>query len=275
MKLNYNHPFHIVNYRPWPIIRSWGVIIFIIGTIKIFHKIRNSVITLGLIIIIITSIQWWRDVIRERTNQGFHTNKVAINIKWGIIIFIISEILFFTSFFWAFFHSRLAPSMELGINWPPKNINSFNPFKIPLLNSIILLSSGISVTWTHQIVILNNKKKRILSLLITIILGVYFTAIQIIEYIEAPFSINDRIYGTTFFLTTGFHGLHVIIGTIILRTSIVRLKNNHFSKIHHFGLEATIWYWHFVDVVWLFLFIFLYWWSKYINIKLICKIIVN
>nr|QLY89544.1 cytochrome c oxidase subunit III [Polycentropus flavomaculatus] len=262
MKLNYNHPFHMVNYSPWPIISSWGVMIFMMGTIKMFHKMSNSVMTLGLIIIIITSIQWWRDVIRESTNQGFHTNKVAMNMKWGMIMFIISEILFFTSFFWAFFHSSLAPSMELGMNWPPKNINSFNPFKIPLLNSIILLSSGISVTWTHQMVILNNKKKSILSLLITIMLGVYFTAIQMMEYIEAPFSINDSIYGTTFFLTTGFHGLHVIIGTIMLSTSIVRLKNNHFSKIHHFGLEATIWYWHFVDVVWLFLFIFLYWWSK-------------
>nr|YP_010585957.1 cytochrome c oxidase subunit III [Plectrocnemia tsukuiensis]UZZ43693.1 cytochrome c oxidase subunit III [Plectrocnemia tsukuiensis] len=262
MKFNNNHPFHLVNYSPWPIIGSWGTMIFMMGLIKMFNKMNTNLMNLGLLIIILTMIQWWRDITRESTNQGFHTKKVMMNMKWGMIMFIISEILFFTSFFWAFFHSTLSPIIDLGMLWPPKNIQPFNPFKIPLLNSIILLSSGITVTWTHQMILMNNKKKSMLSLMFTIMLGVYFTMIQIMEYKEAPFSLNDSIYGTTFFVTTGFHGLHVLIGTTMLIISMMRLKMNHFSMNHHIGLEVTIWYWHFVDVVWLFLFIFMYWWSK-------------
>nr|QTT57970.1 cytochrome c oxidase subunit 3 [Plectrocnemia sp. 1 YW-2021a] len=262
MNLNYNHPFHLVNYSPWPLTGSLGLMLFLMGNIKLFHKTSTSLMFLGLIIIILTMFQWWRDVIRESNKQGFHTMKVLMNMKWGMMLFIISEVFFFFSFFWAFFHSSLSPSIDLGMIWPPKNIQSFNPFKIPLLNSIILLSSGISVTWTHQMILINNKNKSLISLLITIILGIYFTIIQMMEYIEAPFSLNDSIYGTTFFLTTGFHGFHVIIGTTMLIISFVRMYYNQFSSNHHFGMEATIWYWHFVDIVWLFLFIFLYWWSK-------------
>nr|YP_010586412.1 cytochrome c oxidase subunit III [Nyctiophylax orbicularis]UZZ44200.1 cytochrome c oxidase subunit III [Nyctiophylax orbicularis] len=263
MKNNYNHPFHLVNYSPWPLTGSMGTMIMMMGVTKMFHKMNTNLMTMGLIIIILTMIQWWRDMIRESTQQGMHTKKVTLNMKWGMMLFITSEVLFFFSFFWAFFHSSLSPSMDIGMNWPPKNIESFNPFKIPLLNSIILISSGISVTWTHQMMILNNKKNSIISLTITIMLGVYFTIIQMIEYTEATFSINDSVYGTTFFMTTGFHGLHVMIGTTMLTISLMRMWMNQFSSTHHFGLEATIWYWHFVDVIWLFLFIFMYWWSKY------------
>lgn len=204
--------------------------------------------------------QWWRDVIRERTHQGFHTKKVLKGIKWGIILFIISEILFFASFFWAFFHSRLSPTIELGLIWPPTIIIRFNAFKIPLLNTIILLSSGISVTWAHHSLLSKNFTQITTRILITIILGVYFTIIQIFEYLEAEFSISDSSYGATFFIATGFHGLHVLIGTIFLSICIIRHLYNHFSTYHHFGFEAAAWYWHFVDVVWLFLYISIYWW---------------
>nr|YP_010586464.1 cytochrome c oxidase subunit III [Plectrocnemia tortosa]UZZ44265.1 cytochrome c oxidase subunit III [Plectrocnemia tortosa] len=263
MNFNYNHPFHLVNYSPWPITGSMGTMVMMMGITKMFHKLQVNLMFLGLTIVLLTMFQWWRDTIRESTYQGFHTIKVFKNMKWGMILFIISEVFFFLSFFWAFFHSSLSPSIDIGMNWPPKNIQSFNPFKIPLLNSIILLSSGISVTWTHHMILVNNFKKSMISLLITIMLGVYFTLIQMMEYNEASFSLNDSVYGSTFFLTTGFHGLHVIIGTSMLMVSLIRLYKNHFSSYHHFGLEATIWYWHFVDVVWLFLFIFMYWWSKY------------
>nr|UZZ43914.1 cytochrome c oxidase subunit III [Ecnomus sp. XG-2021] len=262
MKLNYNHPFHLVTYSPWPLTSSMGVMIFMMGFIKYFNKSIINLKMMGIIIIILSMIQWWRDVIRESSFQGYHTNKVNMNMKWGMSLFIISEVFFFLSFFWSFFHSSLSPSMDIGLNWPPKNIKSFNPFKIPLLNTIILISSGITVTWTHQSMIQNMMFKSKLSLMMTIIMGLYFSSIQLFEYIEAPFSMNDSIFGSTFFMATGFHGLHVLIGTIMLMTCYIRIQNNQMSSMHHFGLEAAIWYWHFVDVVWLFLFSFMYWWSN-------------
>jgi len=206
--------------------------------------------------------QWWRDITRERTFQGFHTKKVLLGLKWGIILFIISEIFFFISFFWSFFHSSLSPSIELGINWPPINIYSFDPFKIPLLNTIILLSSGISITWAHHRLLINNFKQIYKRLIITILLGIYFSILQLLEYLEAQFSISDSIYGTTFFISTGFHGLHVLIGTSFLLICLIRHQFNNFSNNHHFGFEAAAWYWHFVDVVWLFLYISIYWWGN-------------
>lgn len=262
MTTHANHPFHLVNYSPWPIISAINIIIIITGLIIWFHQFNPILLFLRLLIIIISSYQWWRDVCRERTFQGLHTQKVTLNIKYGIILFIVSEIFFFISFFWAFFHRNLRPRIELGSIWPPTTVIPFNPFQIPLLNTIILLTSGISVTWTHHRILNNNFKQRIQSLLITIILGIYFTLLQAYEYHEAPFTIADSIYGTTFFVATGFHGLHVIIGTTFLFICFLRLKNNHFSSYHHFGFEAAAWYWHFVDIVWLFLYTFIYWWRS-------------
>jgi len=160
-----------------------------------------------------------------------------------------------------FFHRRLSPNIELGINWPPFGIITFNPFQIPLLNTIILLTSGITVTWAHHSLIINNYSQTTISLLLTIILGLYFTLLQIYEYIEASFSIADSIYGSSFFIATGFHGLHVLIGTTFLFICFFRHTFFHFSSIHHFGFEAAAWYWHFVDIVWLFLYISIYWWG--------------
>lgn len=233
-----------------------------IGLIKWFHLNTPNLLFTGFIILILIIYQWWRDIVREASFQGLHTNKVSIGLRWGIILFITSEVFFFLAFFWAFLHSRLSPRIELGINWPPKGIKPFNPLEIPLLNTLILLRSGLTVTWTHHRIIENNYYQSLQGLILTVILGFYFRILQLYEYIEAPFSIADSVYGSTFFITTGLHGLHVIIGSIFLFICLIRLIFNHFSSTHHFGFEAAAWYWHFVDVVWLFLYILIYWWGR-------------
>nr|QFI35747.1 cytochrome c oxidase subunit III [Iphiclides podalirius] len=259
---NNNHPFHLVDYSPWPLTGAIGVMTLVTGMIKWFHEFNLNLLMLGYLIVILTMYQWWRDICRESTFQGKHTIKVSKGLRWGMILFIMSEVFFFLSFFWAFFHSSLSPNIEIGMMWPPMSIITFNPFQIPLLNTIILISSGVTVTWTHHSLMENNFSQAIQSLFITITLGIYFSIIQSYEYFEASFTIADCIYGSTFFMATGFHGLHVIIGTIFLFICFIRLLNYHFSNIHHFGFEAAAWYWHFVDVVWLFLYIFVYWWGK-------------
>nr|UPU95828.1 cytochrome c oxidase subunit III [Monochroa sp.] len=262
MTTHHNHPFHLVDYSPWPLTGAIGVLSLVTGMVKWFHNFNMNLLILGYIITILTMYQWWRDICREGTFQGKHTILVHKGLRWGMILFIISEIFFFLSFFWAFFHSSLSPNIEIGINWPPLNILPFNPFQIPLLNTIILITSGVTVTWAHHALMMNNYSEMTQGLFITICLGIYFTILQAYEYIEAPFTIADSIYGSTFFMATGFHGLHVIIGTIFLSICLIRHLNNHFSNNHHFGFEAAAWYWHFVDVVWLFLYISIYWWGN-------------
>lgn len=261
MSIHSNHPFHLVNYSPWPILSSFRAITLIRGIIIWFHINRNLLMITSYLIIFLCIYQWWRDISHEGTHQGLHTNKVYLGLKIGIILFIVSEVFFFLSFFWTFFHSSLSPDYSIGAIWPPTRIQPFNPFQIPLLNTIILITSGISVTWAHHSILINNKNQTKISLFITVILGIYFTLLQAYEYIEAPFSFRDRIYGSVFFIATGFHGLHVIIGTLFLLICYFRLLKNHFSSSHHFGFEAAAWYWHFVDIVWLFLYISVYWWS--------------
>ena len=263
MLIKRNHTFHIVDQSPWPLIAALGALILTSGLVKWFNVYNIDLIILGILCLIITSFQWWRDITRESTFQGLHTLKVVKGIKWGIILFITSEILFFFSFFWAFFHSSLSPNLEIGLFWPPTGITPFNPFSVPLLNTIILLSSGVTVTWAHHSLIEKNLSQFNYSIILTIILGIYFTALQGYEYLEASFSIADSIYGTTFFVATGFHGLHVLIGTTFLTICLIRGVNLHLSPTHHFGFEAAAWYWHFVDVVWLFLYINIYWWGLY------------
>lgn len=257
-----NHPFHLVDNRPWPILGSIGLMSLTTGTVLWFHLNETWLINLGVLVTLLTMYQWWRDVIRESTFQGLHTKKVVTGMKWGIILFIISEILFFSSFFWAFFHRRLSPSIEIGIQWPPLGIKPFNPLRIPILNTIILLSSGISITWAHNALTNMNFTQTIQRITLTIILGIYFTLLQILEYYEAPFTIADSVYGSSFFIRTGFHGIHVIIGTVFIFISAVRAKRLHFSNNHHVGFESSAWYWHFVDVVWIFLYISIYWWGR-------------
>ena len=256
-----HHAYHLVDISPWPLTGSLRAIILTTGLAKWFHQFNPDLLILSVLAVVLTIIQWWRDIVREGTYQGLHTRIVITGLRWGIILFIVSEVLFFFSFFWAFFHRSLSPTVEIGIRWPPKGIVPFNPFQIPLLNTIILLSSGATVTWAHHAIMESNQSQATQRLLITVILGFYFTLLQAYEYIEAPFSIADSVFGATFFVATGFHGLHVIIGTTFLFVCLYRLFICHFSSKHHFGFEAAAWYWHFVDVVWLFLYIFIYWWG--------------
>nr|UFR82908.1 cytochrome c oxidase subunit III [Protaetia speciosa jousselini] len=262
MSSHKNHPYHLVDASPWPILGAFGAMITMIGLIKWFHFFDNTLFLLGSFITMLIMFQWWRDITREGTFQGLHTYPVTMGLRWGMILFITSEVFFFISFFWAFFHSSLAPTIELGMMWPPKGITPFNPLQIPLLNTLILLTSGLTVTWAHHSLMENDFNQTTQGLSLTVILGIYFTMLQAYEYIEAPFTIADSVYGSTFFIATGFHGLHVIIGTTFLLVCLLRHMNNHFSCIHHFGFEAAAWYWHFVDVVWLFLYISIYWWGS-------------
>nr|UYB78722.1 cytochrome c oxidase subunit III [Ornithodoros turicata] len=254
-------PFHLVDKSPWPLTGSIAALSFMVGMINMMHFKNFLLIQLATLITILTMIQWWRDICREASFQGNHNSIVLLNMKWGMMLFIISEVFFFVSFFWSFFHSSLSPNIEIGSMWPPQGIIPFNPFSIPLLNTTILLSSGISVTWAHHSLLMKNYNESQNALLMTIILGILFTSLQSWEYIQAPFSISDSVYGSTFFMATGFHGIHVLIGTTFLSISSLRIYLSHFSDKHHFGFEAAAWYWHFVDVVWLFLYTFMYWWT--------------
>lgn len=256
------HPYHLVDESPWPLISSVGAFFLTSGLVKWFHLGSFSLLFIGLIIIILVMAQWWRDVASEGVFQGLHSSMVELGLRYGMLLFIISEIMFFSSFFWAFFHSRLAPAIEIGASWPPVGISPFDPTGVPLLNTIVLLSSGISVTWAHHALISGNHKSAFSGLIITICLGLYFTFLQALEYFEASFSLADRVYGATFYVATGFHGLHVIVGTLFLLTCRARARRGHFSAAHHFGFEAAAWYWHFVDVVWLFLYVTIYWWGS-------------
>ncbi len=251
--------FHLVRRRPWPFVGSIGALCLAHRLVIWFHRQYWSGIMLALTLIALTIFIWWRDVVRER--NGYHTTKVVTGIRWGIILFITSEVIFFFSFFWAFFRRRGAPTVDIGSFWPPIGIQTLNPFSVPLLNTLVLLTSGLTVTWAHHSLVNQDFKRRLWGLTLTVVLGFYFTMLQAFEYFEAPFSISDSVYGSTFFVITGFHGLHVIIGRIFLTICLFRLNNFHFSSSHHFGLEAAAWYWHFVDVVWLFLFICVYWWG--------------
>uniref|UniRef100_A0AAU8BVG3 Cytochrome c oxidase subunit 3 n=1 Tax=Tenguna medogensis TaxID=3229002 RepID=A0AAU8BVG3_9HEMI len=257
-----NHPFHMVTKSPWPIIMSVNMLTTLTGMIMWMQQKTMNLMIIGTIQSLMTVLMWWRDITRESTFQGNHTKKVMMLMKSGMLMFIISEIMFFTAFFWSYFHSSLSPSIEIGMNWPPKSIKTFNPMEVPLLNTIILLSSGISITWSHHSILTNKFFKLNKSLLITILLGIYFTILQKWEYSKSTFTIADSVYGSSFFMATGFHGMHVIVGTTFLISSIMRSKSKPFSMNHHIGLEKAIWYWHFVDLVWLFLYLSIYWWGK-------------
>jgi len=261
MIIKSNHIFHIVDISPWPVVGAIRILTIILGITQWLHTSHTDLLTLALLTVVIISFQWWRDIIRESSFQGLHTSIITNGLRLGIILFIISEVIFFFSFFWAFFHRSLAPVIEIGLAWPPAGISAFNPIQVPLLNTIILLSSGVTVTWAHHSIIAKNSRETLQALLTTVTLGVYFTTLQALEYWEASFRLSDSVYGTSFFVATGFHGLHVIIGTTFLTVCLTRHLKAHLSAVHHFGFEAAAWYWHFVDIVWLFLYISIYWWG--------------
>nr|YP_010448468.1 cytochrome c oxidase subunit III [Codonobdella sp. B45A]QWT29630.1 cytochrome c oxidase subunit 3 [Codonobdella sp. IK-2021]UTS56339.1 cytochrome c oxidase subunit 3 [Codonobdella sp. B45A] len=256
------HPFHLVELSPWPILAGFLALMLTSSLVLWFHTSTHNFLILALTGIIMTMYVWWRDISREGTMMGFHTNMVVYGLRVGMILFITSEILFFFGFFWGYFHSSLVPTNELGCMWPPIGVSSINAFSIPMLNTVILLSSGVTVTLSHHSIIKSNYFLASISLIFTIILGLYFTYMQAGEYYMAPFNISDSVYGTTFFVTTGFHGAHVVIGSLFLLVCFMRLLMKQFSSSHHFGFEAAAWYWHFVDVVWICLFISMYWWGS-------------
>nr|QQO80805.1 cytochrome c oxidase subunit 3 [Cryptophyllium westwoodii] len=259
---NNNQPYHLVEISPWPVMAAMSTMLTMMGALTMFQQKSTTMMIAGMIMTMMVITQWWRDVIRESTLMGLHTKLVIIGLKWGMITFIISELMFFLSFFWTFFHSSLSPTIQVGSIWPPMGIMTFNPMQIPMLNTMILLTSGVTVTWAHHSMLNNNMKEMNQSMMTTIIMGIYFTSLQYFEYKESTFSISDSIYGSTFYMATGFHGMHVIIGTTFLIICMMRQLNYHFSKNHHMGFEASAWYWHFVDVVWLFLYISIYWWGN-------------
>jgi cytochrome c oxidase subunit 3 len=237
----------------------------VLGIILWAHYGSKFVFMLGLAGTLATMFFWWRDVVKESQTPGLHTPIVRIGLRYGMTLFIASEVMFFVAFFWAYFHFALFPEHVSGAEvamWPPKGTLTFDPFDLPFLNTMILLLSGCTVTWAHHALLNNDQKGLIRGLTLTVLLGVIFTALQVWEYSLAPFQFyNGGIYSSTFFLATGFHGFHVVVGTTFLFVCLIRAMKGHFTPEKHFGFEAAAWYWHFVDVVWLFLFVCIYWWG--------------
>ena len=258
------HGYHLVNASPWPLYISVGLLLLTSGTVLNFFCYNHGprMVFRGLLIIFLCSFAWWRDVTYEGTYEGCHTSYVQKGLRYGMLLFILSDVMFFSGFFWAFFHSSLAPAIEIGSVWPPRDLVVLNPWKVPLLNTVLLVMSGASITWAHYALLNNNKIEVFYGFFFTILMALLFTLLQVLEYLEATFRISDSVYGSVFFIATGFHGFHVIVGTIFIVVCAFRYFNNHFTKEHHFGFEAAAWYWHFVDVVWLFLFISIYYWGN-------------
>ncbi|GAA4766832.1 cytochrome c oxidase subunit 3 [Stakelama sediminis] len=284
-----NHDYHILAPSPWPLMGSMGALVMTSGGVMWMHKVAfgTSVFFIGLLLVLATMFFWWADVIRE-AHRGDHTPVVQLHFRYGMILFIASEVMFFVGWFWAWFAFALFPTplqivdgapqiAALEATWPPKGLIVMNPWELPLLNTFILLLSGTTVTWAHHALIHGQRggeRKGIWGLIgvgtndglkkglwLTIILGLCFSCIQAYEYAHAPFPFGTFNYASVFFMATGFHGLHVIIGTIFLIVCLIRAYRGDFTPRQHFGFEAAAWYWHFVDVVWLFLFVSIYVWG--------------
>ncbi|WP_173931059.1 cytochrome c oxidase subunit 3 [Chelativorans sp. Marseille-P2723] len=279
-----NHDYHIIDPSPWPFIGSIGALVMALGGIAWMRSSMGATFPLlgvdlakanywlffiGVLIVLYTMFSWWSDTVKE-AHEGHHTRVVSLHLRYGMIMFIASELMFFVAWFWAFFDASLFPgdaaqvsrSEFTGGEWPPQGIEVLDPFHLPLYNTIILLLSGTTVTWAHHAVLENDRRGLVWGLALTVALGILFSFVQIYEYMHAPFSFSNSIYGATFYMTTGFHGFHVFIGTVFLAVCLFRAIAGHFTPQQHFGLEAAAWYWHFVDVVWLFLFAFMYVWAS-------------
>jgi heme/copper-type cytochrome/quinol oxidase subunit 3 len=260
----YYHPYHLVTPSPWPFLISIAALSTAIGATMYMHLYKNGllIIALGLFHVILILSLWWRDVIREATFEGAHTKRVQKGLRLGFILFIISEIMFFFGFFWAFFYCALSPAIAIGCQWPPINIVTFDPTFIPLYNTFVLLVSGASITYTHHSLVKGDAITTNIGFLETLYLAICFILGQLREYLEAAFAISDGIYGSVFYMLTGLHGTHVIIGAIFIGVCYIRFLKRHYTRQHHLGFEAAVWYWHFVDVVWIFLYIFVYVFSR-------------
>jgi cytochrome c oxidase subunit III len=270
------HDFHLVDPSPWPLIGAIAAFFMAVGLVLTLKNLAIAglhvgpyVFGAGVLGVLYTMLNWWRNVIDEATYQGHHTRVVQLHHRYGMIFFIASEVMFFVAWFWAYFDASLYPNDPLqyaraeltGGHWPPKGIETFDPWHLPLLNTLILLTSGTTVTWAHHALLHDDRKGLASGLWLTVLLGLTFTGVQAYEYSHAAFKYSGHIYGATFFMATGFHGAHVIIGTIFLAVCLWRTYRGHFTPQQHLGFEFAAWYWHFVDVVWLFLFAAIYVWG--------------
>jgi cytochrome c oxidase subunit III len=273
-----HHDYHLADPSPWPLIGSISAFTMAVGLVMTLKSLTIGGLALGpylfgagILGVLYTMLSWWTDVIREATYEGHHTRVVQLHHRYGMIMFIASEVMFFVAWFWAFFDASLFPNEAVQVAreqftggvWPPKGIEVLDPFHLPLYNTIILLLSGTTVTWAHHSLLHNDRKGLVWGLVLTVALGVLFSSVQAYEYMHAPFTFRDSIYGATFFMATGFHGFHVLIGTIFLLVCLLRAIGGDFTPKQHFGFEAAAWYWHFVDVVWLFLFTCIYVWGGF------------
>ena len=268
-----HHDYHLVDPSPWPAVGGASAFILAVGAVIWMHGGHSAVMALGFALVLYTMFMWWRDVIKE-AHAGDHTPVVSLHLRYGMLLFIASEVMFFVAWFWAFFDASLFADEAIqasrvaatGGVWPPKGIAIFDPWHLPLVNTLILLTSGTTVTWAHHALLNNDRQGLKWGLVATVVLGALFTAVQAYEYAHAAFAFSrdngGNIYGSTFFMATGFHGFHVIIGTIFLIVCLFRALKGHFTPQQHFGFEAAAWYWHFVDVVWLFLFACIYVWAS-------------
>ena len=257
------HDYHLVDPSPWPLLASIGALILCFGAVIYFRTDNPWTMIIGLLAVMYVAFMWFRDIIIEGEKDGHHTTVVQLGLRYGMTLFIASEVMFFVAWFWAYFNASLYPTEQIGSTWPPLEIELLDPWHIPLINTLILLLSGTSVTWAHHALQEGHRKEVIQGLVITVVLGLIFSGFQAYEYMHAHFDFAGHIYGATFFMATGFHGFHVIIGTIFLAVCLGRAMVGHFKPDHHFGFEAAAWYWHFVDVVWLFLFAAIYVWGSY------------
>lgn len=256
-----NHYYFILPLRPWPVLSSIQSFNLLFSLLIFFKFIDFLPFCLRLIRISFISLSWWCFYRGEINLEGINSLNLELGIKLAIVLFISSEVFFFFSFFWSYFHFFLSPELELGLNWPPISVLSFDCLNVPLINTLILMASGVTVTLRHNFLLENKFKKFIIFLFITVSLGLLFSSLQLIEYKTSFFSMGDRTFGTTFFILTGFHGIHVILGTIFLLTTLIRTLKFCSSNQSYARFELASWYWHFVDVVWIFLYFFLY----YIN----------
>ncbi len=268
----HEHDYHLVEPSPIPVLTCLAVLIMAFGAIGAMHDmlLGKAFFILGLTSLVACMFKWWADVIKEGRRDKAHTEIVKKGLSLGMMLFIISEIMIFFVFFWGFFNASLNPSnlfdgdwATIKASWPPANIQTIDPWDIPFLNTLILLLSGTSVTWAHYCLQINDQANTVRALKYTIILAIIFTALQGFEYHHATFKFTEGIYPSVFYMATGFHGAHVIIGTIFLSVCYVRAKKGHFAKeYNHLGFNFAAWYWHFVDAIWLFLFIFIYVWGN-------------
>lgn len=259
-----DHPFHLVSPSPWPMYTSISLFTLTLSGALSMHSFTNAsnVFLLALLSLVLSMSFWFRDIISEGTYLGNHTLAVQKGLNLGVILFIVSEALFFMAIFWAFFHSALTPTIELGAQWPPLGIEPVNPFELPLLNTVLLLSSGATVTYAHHSLIQGKRSGALYGSIATVLLALVFTCFQGVEYSVSSFTISDGAFGTCFFFATGFHGIHVMIGTAFLAVALWRIYAYHLTDNHHLGFEGGILYWHFVDVVWLFLYVSVYYWGS-------------